>query len=308
VAYEAARFVATLTFDFAAAQRIARVLAAPERPAELHGIAGVLSAYLHLAAGRRAAARRELAAAAPLLPSQALKHRGYIAALPFLPADADELRSLREELLAWNPATTPPIGLPNLTYDVHHESYPAIRLYLLGALAAREGDEAALDWAAELDAIGGALHVQALARDLALGVRARLAATRGDVEGALGLLERARMESPCMYVVRQSPFYTFVTQRWLRAAMLQRLERWEEALRWYESLVQSSLYDLVYLAPSHLERARIYDRLGNRLRAASHYRRVVALWKECDPELRAAVEEAATRLQRMGSGGRTVEV
>jgi tetratricopeptide (TPR) repeat protein len=115
------------------------------------------------------------------------------------------------------------------------------------------------------------------------------------------------MESRCTSIVRQSPFYMYTAERWLRAELLQRLGRHDEAVRWYDSLVQSSLYELIYLAPSHLNRARIYERLGQRLRAASHYRRVVALWNGCDPELRPAYDEAAGWLQRMAGGGRMVE-
>jgi DNA-binding SARP family transcriptional activator/TolB-like protein len=307
VVYEAVRFVATLTHDFAAAHRIARLLAGADRPPELHGIAHILAAFLELAAGRRAAARRELVRAAPLHPAGALEYRGLIAALPFLPADPDELHALRESLAAWHAAAVPRMRHPNPAHDLHHDAYPVLRLYLLGVLAAREGHADALDRAAELEAAAGDPEVESLASDLALGVRARFAAVQGDRETALGFLERARMESRCMYVVMQSPFYTYTAERWLRAELLQQLERYEEALRWYESIVQSSLFELAYLAPSHLNRARIHDRLGDRLRAASHYRRVLAVWSECDPELRPAVDEAAGRLQRMGSGAKRVQ-
>jgi tetratricopeptide (TPR) repeat protein len=307
-AYEAVRFVSTLTSDFAGAHRIARILASADRPPELHGIAHILAAFLELAAGRRAAAGRELARAAPLHPAGALEYRGLVAALPFLPPDPDELHAVREALAGWDAAAVPRLSYPNPAYDLHHDAYPVLRLYLLGVLAALEGDAAALDRAAELDAaVTGDPDVEALARDLALGVRARLAAVRGDRAAALGFLERARMESRCTYIVMQSPFYTYTAERWLRAELLRQLERYEEALRWYDSIVQSSLYELIYLAPSHLERARIRERLGNRLHAASHYRRLIAVWKECDPELRPVVDEAAARLQRMGSGARTVE-
>ncbi|HET6577730.1 MAG TPA: BTAD domain-containing putative transcriptional regulator [Gemmatimonadales bacterium] len=308
VAYEAVRFVATLTHDFAAANRIARLLAAADRPPEMHGIAHILTGFLELAAGRRAAARRELARAAPLHPAGALEYRGLIAALPFLPADPGELHPLREALAGWDAAAVPRMRHPNPAHDLHRDAYPVLRLYLLGVLAAREGDAASLDRAAELDAAAGDPDIESLARDLALGIRARLAAVRGDREAALGFLERARMESRCTYVVMQSPFYTYTAERWLRAELLQQLERYEEALRWYASIVQSSLFELAYLAPSHLNRARIHDRLGDRLRAASHYRRVLAAWNECDPELRPVIDEAAGRLQRMGSGARRFQL
>jgi tetratricopeptide (TPR) repeat protein len=307
VTYEAVRFVATLTSDFAAAQRIARLLASPDRPPELHGIAHILAAFLELTTGRRAASRRELTLAAPFHPTGALEYRGLLAGLPFLSPDREELDDLRQALAGWDAAAVPRMRLSNPAYDLHHDAYPVLRLYLLGVLAAREGDAAALDCAAELDTMAGGPDLQSLARDLAQSVRARVLAVAGDAAAALECLGRARMESRCTFIVMQSPFYMYTAERWLRAELLQRLGRHDEAVRWYESLVQSSVYELIYLAPSHLHRARIYDGLGQRLRAASHYRRVVALWKGCDPELRPAFDEAAGWLQRMASGGRMVE-
>ena len=105
-----------------------------------------------------------------------------------------------------------------------------------------------------------------------------------------------------MLIVLQSPFYTQAAERWLRAELLQRLGRHEEARRWFESMTQSSLYDLVYLAPSHLRRAEIDERLGGHESAAEHYRRVVQLWGGCEPALSGVVEEAAARLERVGGG------
>ncbi|HEX6106822.1 MAG TPA: hypothetical protein VFZ26_14640, partial [Gemmatimonadales bacterium] len=298
--YEAARFVATLTTDFSGALAIARLLADADRPAEWHGVSHVLAAFLELAAGRPGAARRELDQAAPLLPSSALEYRGLLAGLPFLRVDPEELEAVRRALDAWDAAATPrsDVSIPPLT--LHHDAYPVLRLYLLGVLTARSGDAAALALAAELDATTGHPELEFLARDLAHGVRARLAAQRDDPAAALGLLERARMESHCTSVVMQSPFYTYTAERWLRAELLERLGRHQMAVRWYASLVQSSLYELIYLAPSHLHRGRIHERLADPARATSHYRRVVELWEGCEPELRPAVDEAAARLQQLG--------
>jgi tetratricopeptide (TPR) repeat protein len=82
--------------------------------------------------------------------------------------------------------------------------------------------------------------------------------------------------------------------------MLQRLGRYDEALRWYRSLAQSSIYDLIYLAPSHLRRGEIRDEMGDPDQAAEHYRRFIELWKGCDPELQPMVAEARARLAMNG--------
>ncbi len=93
-----------------------------------------------------------------------------------------------------------------------------------------------------------------------------------------------------------SPFYSQANERYLRAGLLVAANRQQEALRWYSSFREASLYDLVYLAPSHLRRAEIYERLGEREKAALHYRRFVELWSDADPELRSMVEHAEAHL------------
>jgi hypothetical protein len=81
-------------------------------------------------------------------------------------------------------------------------------------------------------------------------------------------------------------------ERFLRAELLRAAGRDAEALRWYETFPDPGGYDLHYLAPAHLGRARIHERRGERALAAAQYRRVAELWAECDPELRPVVDDA----------------
>jgi hypothetical protein len=83
------------------------------------------------------------------------------------------------------------------------------------------------------------------------------------------------------------------------AEVLHTAGREQEALRWFASLGGTSDLALSYVAPAHLRRAEIYERLGEDEQAALHYHRFVTLWKECDPELRPLVEEAERRLARL---------
>jgi hypothetical protein len=46
--------------------------------------------------------------------------------------------------------------------------------------------------------------------------------------------------------------------------------------------------------------AQIYERRGDRAKAAEHYGQFIELWKDCDPELRPLVESARQRLARPG--------
>jgi tetratricopeptide (TPR) repeat protein len=81
-------------------------------------------------------------------------------------------------------------------------------------------------------------------------------------------------------------------ERFLYAELLRAAGRGDEALRWFATFPDPNGSDLAYLAPSHLRRAEILDALGRRAEAAEHYRRFVALWRDCDPELRPVVERA----------------
>jgi len=72
----------------------------------------------------------------------------------------------------------------------------------------------------------------------------------------------------------------------------------EEALRWYESFPSPTARDFVYLAPAHLGRARLCERLGRRAEAAAHYARAIELWQDSDPEFRSLVAEAERGLAR----------
>jgi hypothetical protein len=97
-----------------------------------------------------------------------------------------------------------------------------------------------------------------------------------------------------------SPFYSQGRERYLRAELLAASDRDEEALIWYNGFTEGSVYALAYLASSHLERARIYERRGEREQAAFHYGRFIELWSQSDPELRPMVQQAEQALARLG--------
>ena len=52
----------------------------------------------------------------------------------------------------------------------------------------------------------------------------------------------------------------------------------------------------MYLAPSHLRRAQIYDKQGNAALSRRHYQRALALWANADPHLQDEVNTIRTRL------------
>ena len=60
--------------------------------------------------------------------------------------------------------------------------------------------------------------------------------------------------------------------------------------------VKAALYDLIYLAPSYLERGKIHADLGETEKAIDCYEKFITLWSDADPEMHARVDEAEKRL------------
>ncbi|MGD2216953.1 MAG: tetratricopeptide repeat protein [Gemmatimonadales bacterium] len=85
-------------------------------------------------------------------------------------------------------------------------------------------------------------------------------------------------------------------ERYLMGELLDATGRSREALSWFASLGDLQAYEIAYVAPAHLRRAQIHERLGEPEEAAEHYARFIELWQECDPELRPLVEDAEARL------------
>ena len=88
--------------------------------------------------------------------------------------------------------------------------------------------------------------------------------------------------------------------RYYRAELLRRLGREEEARGWYASMAERATYELVYLAPSRLQLAKLAEARGAKDEARRDYRSVVETWKAADPELAPLVEDARQQLVRLG--------
>jgi hypothetical protein len=82
----------------------------------------------------------------------------------------------------------------------------------------------------------------------------------------------------------------------VRAELLHELGRDDEALRWYSTFGENSVYDLVYLAPSIYRQGQIYDGRGEKALAAERYSRFLELWRNCDTEFRPLTSDASLRL------------
>ncbi|MEM7354291.1 MAG: protein kinase, partial [Acidobacteriota bacterium] len=233
-------------------------------------------------------------------PEQPQEHLALAATLPFLPLAEEHVDKLIATVEGWTTEPTTDFSLfePHSRFPAHH------RLYILGLLVARAGDvERTAALADQLAAAGEISSFPGLARDLEQGLRAEMARLANQPEQVLELLTqrhgRFSFEMPMV-----SPLFGQTRERYLKAEALYQLERYEEALGWYESLSELAIFDLVYLGPAHLRRAEIHDKLGQASQAADQYRRFVKRWWDSDAALQPQIEQVRQRLGELSAGTR----
>ena len=297
----AARYVALFLEDFAAAESLARLDLAPRRRPAIRAGAQLTLAWLEIARGRWSAADAAFATAARMDEAPpVLVQRAVAATLPFLAVPAATLESIRAEVARWNVDPAPPQPNAGLATQLQ----PQLRVYLLGLLTSRLGDrDGALRYADELERMGGPVEARAVVRALAATVRADVAVGSGQTEEAANALAAVTGEVPLELV--SVPQFATIREfsqehaRHLRILVLTAQQKPAEALRWIDASFQRAPSEIAYAAPMHLQRAEIYDRLGDREKATEHYRRFVVLWRDSDPALRRRVDEVRARLARL---------
>jgi serine/threonine-protein kinase len=288
--------VTMTTGDLTTGRRLWRLITEPNRSRGMRVLAHVTLAKIELTNGRWGAARAELESAGRLDPGTALEHRTFYALTRFLNVPPAELIALRDSLDQWDalPGHAGE-GLPAM----HRSVRPYLKLYLLGMLSARVGeDSAALRYASALERADSSTIEGAFAIDQAQLVRVEVAWMRGRAREALGKLEQADFWTThsALDDTGDSPFYTRMHERFTRAELLHELGRSEEALPWYRAFT----YELLYNAPAHYRLGQIYRARGDKAKAIEHYRRAVELWRDCDPMLQAAREQATAELAGLG--------
>lgn len=205
----------------------------------------------------------------------ALEQSAILLTLPFVPVKQAELRAIRQTL-----------GQSSVE--------PADRAYLLGLVSIRLGDtRSALTHAARLESLGADQADVEMARRLARILRAEVALAEGRPEEALRILGPPRLPDSVLHVATH---HGWTHERWLRAELLSRLGRDDEALRIYDSFPSPSGHDLAFVALSHERRGEIYRRKGDIERATSHFARAAAYWRDADPVLRARATELMRRV------------
>src|SRR5262249_14325749 len=144
------------------------------------------------------------------------------------------------------------------------------------------------DIAAVLDTAADEPGAKGLRRTEAEEIRTLTAVRQGNPGPALHQIEQL---PPVVWfgVMVSSPGASRPWGRFQTAETLAAAGRPQEALRWYGSLSELSMYDLIYTPAAHLRRAELYLHLADTAASAAEYARFLELWKDADPELQPRV-------------------
>ncbi len=285
--------------DIDAAATVARIPVEPTRSARYRAAGHSILAYYALAAGKWSTAMAELTNTAELDSVAALEHRALLAVTWIRETEPATLRDYRDRLQRLEVADIASSETPGVWLSVHNGVHPHLRMYLVGLLSAALGDEVqAVRARQDLARLPLPVESGSLAWDLGQGIEATLAWRRGDHAEALRALRALRMNVWHSLAV-SSPFYGQTYHRFLLASALEEAGQNAEAMRWYRSFDNNSVYDRIYQAPAHLRMGQIAERGGQLEAARSHYERVLSSWADADPALAPSVEAARDGLTRV---------
>ena len=267
VLYDAAWRRAIYRHDLMGAEVLLRKMTNGYRAALEQHKGEYLAAGLLLAEGRVHNALSLLTVAHPTLEdNEALIILVYATLAEHLNVGAANADSLRDVISRWEQG--------NNVYAPHSQSLDMITAYLLGLLAVERGDHrSALRDAA---ALAGMKDVWRDPRTLAEVIRAYAAFHEGNCNATLTHLDRST--SPIwLGTVASAVLASQGFERFLRAECLQKMGRHREAIAWYSSLEENSLYDLSFLGLALRGQAAAYRALGDTLAAAPVEARLAAL-------------------------------
>jgi tetratricopeptide (TPR) repeat protein len=211
---------------------------------------------------------------------------------PLRSVSSQEALRAREILAGWE---ADQVGLStNFVLFAHNGFHRSLRLYLLALTSIWAGDpEAAISYASELPRVHSDRDHAAIAAGWGQSIRARVSAAAGRTEEAIRQMEDVELNAP-LERIAISPFFSRAYDRYTLGQLHTSVGRIEEALDWYRSLTEG--YEVVFVAPAHLQMGRILDEAGEPEQAAEHYRRFLELWQNPDPGFQPLLEEARERL------------
>ena len=267
-----------------------RLFTEPSQTDESRAFGHAALAILNIAKGRGEAAEGELAAAERLNEAVGMVYRGYFALLPFIPRDPKYVHTVRERITAWQADAVPFTDHP--VKRAMNGTYPLLREYLLGMLAARLEDWTAAELhAARIDAMAPAFASSLLAtlpRALAGSVRAHAAWANGDAHAALDHLGTEPAELNYL-LAACSPIYFQLHEQYLRGVLFRELGRLEEARAAFSSF-EGQCYLTYVDRPVAVHALEQMEEAAGRAAEAARLRATFrGWWEEPDPELMAAL-------------------
>lgn len=285
--------IAAVTENFDASLEVARQLADRDRGTDRGASADLVVAQIEAARGRWNAASSALDRVAVRMPDAAAEYRAAFAAAFFQRLAPQQLNDARSAI---SRAEGMPFNFPlGYTADSSRAQWLLAprRAFLVARLALRAGDSMTAANALRIPADATPAERSTFERATRLA-HAEQAWFRGDANRGLALLGEAPPQLDSL--LPRFASYSVADERFARGSMLAAVRADSAALRWLETFPDASGYDLIYLAPAHLARAQLHERRGERAAADAEYRRFIALWKDCDPELRPMVDEAKRRI------------
>ncbi|MGQ0562984.1 MAG: BTAD domain-containing putative transcriptional regulator [Gemmatimonadota bacterium] len=290
---ELMRIVAYTTRDAELAASVVARLVQPGDPLNTRIQAHLYTAQLLAARGRLRAAHLELNRLRALAPYRAAEFHAVLAILPWVNSTPAYYRSLAQAI-----AHAPVHGPGTIGWRINEAHLDRLvdyrKVYLSHALALLAGERSdianevanrrLIPWSGGAGTAGRALGA----------LRAYL---DGDPSRGVYALGEAEAEAEGGFPDIMT--YGKAFERFMRGELFMAVGRDDHALRWFGTFPDPGGYDLLYLAPSHLRRAQIYEKRGERAVAALHYRRVIELWEDADPALQSYVALAKKGLQRL---------
>jgi len=223
----------------------------------------------------------------------------YYAALPMPMATAARLGKERAALDSIRPTVPGPTPEMSTFITAHSGGYQQIKTYLDGLYGALAGDTALANRAASvLPSLPGSAMARAAEGILSDGIRAEVAYRQQRWDDALRLLNKPRV-APNYLIAGSSPFFSGARERFRLAELLARAGQYDEAIRWYSSFDNVSMFDTPLLAPSLLKKAEVFERQGKKAEAIKAYQRFVELWRDADADLQPLVAQAKERIQAL---------
>ena len=292
-------------------------LFAPVIPAGWHGFPSVQDGIIKTAAGQLQSGDSALTAAYGKVSRQeSLRAGGLILQVlthfcTLYPADTQKLLALRAEIEQWDTTRVGSLGRQRN------------KMLNIALISYRLGDDLSFEKAqTEIDALSAEKGERSVEHAMAATLQALVNWKNGKGTKALTALDDAAHaiiaedvnSPPGMYPMPGRPSLTsaegnyLIFNLYLRAEILFSEENYRDALSWYAVLNDNQplakrleIWGLPFLGPSLLRRAQICEHLGEREKAAGFYRRLVRLWKNCDPELRPYVAKARERIETLAN-------